>query len=104
MFGLFKKKEIELSYQTVAGWVLVLPAKHAENSLVNQVYSIDERKRLIQIFEEKGLDYMTMERPSDGELLFDAQPASMREAFIANKNYLNDTQQEVREYEFFRKL
>jgi hypothetical protein len=57
--------------------MLVLPAKHADNSLINQVYSVAERKQLIKMFDAKNLDYMIMERPSiegdNVELLFDAQ-------------------------------
>ena len=85
--------------------VLLLPAEFHNNSMVNQIFTLDERKKIHKIFEERVafhtyMDETFMEDCED-RLFFHADFVNMGEVFFAESNDLNSVPGDVREFEFF---
>lgn len=79
--------------------VLLLPITFLGNSALSQTFTIAERRKLIEIFEEAGADYELF--GTDDEPIFDAQPINMSDEFFADTNDLNNVPGPVRDFEFF---
>ncbi len=104
MFGsLFKKKEPSYWLQEQPGTrVLLLPDKFKDNDVARQAFSIEERLKLIELFEERGAAYQNYGFDFD-KPIFSAHILNMGEKFFAEQNDLNDIAGDVREFEFFSK-
>ena len=102
MFGsLFKKNQPKYWLQEQPGTrVLLLPDRFKDNELTRQIFTIEERFKLIEIFEEKGADYKNYGF-SDDEPIFMAHILNMGEKFFSEQNDMNEKSGDVREFEFF---
>jgi len=104
MFGsLFKKRKPTLWLQQQPGTrVLLLPDKFKDNEVTRQVFTLQERFKLIKIFEEKGAEYKNYGF-SDDEPIFVAHILNMGEKFYSDENDLTSEGGDVREFEVFAK-
>ncbi len=104
MFGsIFKKREPTYWLQEQPKTrVMLLPDKFKDNELARQEFSIEERLKLIELFEERGAAYQNYGFDDDKPIFF-AHILNMGEKFFAEQNDLNQIAGEVREFEFFSK-
>jgi hypothetical protein len=100
---MFKKREPKYWLVEQPGtMVLLLPEEFAKNDLMNQVFTVKERTKLIAIFESRNA--MHVNHPGhDGRPgpLFHSDFINMGERFFAEANDLNSARGYVREFEFF---
>ncbi len=106
--GLFRKKEPAFWLTPIPNstCVLILPDKMTQNTLRNQVFNLDERRKLIKLFRENGIVFTDSGYGVDGdsnEPVFLASSVNMGEKFYSNANDLNEIPGDVREFEFFIK-
>ncbi len=102
MFGsLFKKREPTYWLQEQPKTrVLLLPDKFKDNDVARQAFSIEERFKLIDLFDERGAAYKNYGFDID-KPIFSAHILNMGEKFFAEQNDLNQIAGDVREFEFF---
>lgn len=102
MFGsLFKKNKPSLWLQEQPSTrVLLLPDKFKDNEATRQAFSIQERFKLIELFEKRKAAYQNYGF-SDEEPIFVAHILNMGEKFYSDNNDLNSVPGDVREFEFF---
>jgi hypothetical protein len=108
MFGnLFKKTEPEywLVEQPGNTMVLLLPAKFLANTVMNQVFSIEDRKKLHEIFEKREANHLYEEMGGylvdEPQMIFHSEHLQEGEVFYSQTNDLNSEPGKVREIEFF---
>jgi hypothetical protein len=102
--GLFRKSKPKYFLVEQPGTrVLLLPAGFANNELTHQVFSLEDRRKLVRLFDSRGADHQTYQF-GDDDVRFSAHFLQMGEEFHSAVNDLHDYAENVREFEFFAVL
>lgn len=99
--GLFRKSKPKyFLFEQPGTRVLLLPASFANNELTHQVFSLEDRHKLVRLFDSRGADHRTYQL-GDDDVRFSAHILQMGEEFHSDANDLHDYAENVREFEFF---